>query len=80
MFDHMAYDGLEDAYDKTPNGGGRSMGTFAEDCAGKYEFTPRSAGQVRDRIVAPRARRQRGRLVQVGDRAGHGRRPQGRHA
>ena len=32
--DHMFLDGLEDAYDK-----GRLMGTFAEDCAGKYEFT-----------------------------------------
>ena len=39
MFDHMAYDGLEDAYDKMPNGGGKSMGLFAEDCAGKYTFT-----------------------------------------
>ncbi len=32
--DHMFYDGLEDAYDK-----GRLMGTFAEDCAGKYGFS-----------------------------------------
>ena len=39
VFDHMAYDGLEDAYDKTPDGGGRSMGTFAEDCAKHYAFT-----------------------------------------
>ena len=39
LFDHMAFDGLEDAYDKMPNGGGKSMGTFAEDCAGKYEFS-----------------------------------------
>ncbi len=39
MLDHMAYDGLEDAYEKTPNGGGKSMGLFAEDCAGKYTFT-----------------------------------------
>lgn len=38
-FDHMALDGLEDAYDKTPVGGGKSMGQFAEDCAGKYAFT-----------------------------------------
>jgi acetyl-CoA C-acetyltransferase len=34
VIDHMFYDGLEDAYDK-----GRLMGTFAEDCASKYEFT-----------------------------------------
>jgi acetyl-CoA C-acetyltransferase len=34
VLDHMFLDGLEDAYDK-----GRLMGTFAEDCAGKYQFT-----------------------------------------
>ncbi|NLD53537.1 MAG: acetyl-CoA C-acyltransferase [Burkholderiaceae bacterium] len=39
LFDHMAYDGLEDAYEKTPNGGGKSMGMFAEECASKYEFS-----------------------------------------
>ncbi len=35
--DHMFLDGLEDAYDK-----GRLMGTFAEDCADKYQFTRES--------------------------------------
>ena len=35
--DHMFYDGLEDAYDK-----GRLMGTFAEDCAQKYQFSRES--------------------------------------
>ncbi|MBW6493472.1 MAG: acetyl-CoA C-acetyltransferase [Burkholderiaceae bacterium] len=39
LFDHMAYDGLEDAYEKMPNGGGKSMGNYAEDCAAKYTFT-----------------------------------------
>ena len=39
LFDHMAYDGLEDAYEKTPNGGGKSMGQYAEDCASKYSFS-----------------------------------------
>ncbi len=34
MFDHMAMDGLEDAYDK-----GRAMGVFAEECVAKYQFT-----------------------------------------
>ncbi len=34
VIDHMFLDGLEDAYDK-----GRLMGTFAEDCAQKYQFT-----------------------------------------
>ena len=39
MFDHMMYDGLEDAYSREPNGAGRSMGTFGEDCAAKYDFS-----------------------------------------
>lgn len=39
MFDHMMYDGLEDAYTREPNGAGRSMGTFGEDCAAKYAFS-----------------------------------------
>ena len=34
LLDHMFYDGLEDAYDK-----GRLMGSFAEDCAAKYQFS-----------------------------------------
>ncbi len=34
LFDHMMLDGLEDAYQA-----GRSMGTFGEDCAAKYNFT-----------------------------------------
>jgi acetyl-CoA C-acetyltransferase len=39
MLDHMAYDGLEDAYEKMPNGGGKSMGNFGELCADKYQFS-----------------------------------------
>ena len=34
VIDHMFLDGLEDAYDR-----GRLMGTFAEDCAGHFQFT-----------------------------------------
>jgi acetyl-CoA C-acetyltransferase len=34
MYDHMALDGLEDAYQR-----GQAMGVFAEDCASKYSFT-----------------------------------------
>ena len=34
VMDHMMLDGLEDAYEA-----GRSMGTFGEDCAAKYQFT-----------------------------------------
>ncbi|HKA43995.1 MAG TPA: acetyl-CoA C-acyltransferase [Burkholderiales bacterium] len=35
--DHMFLDGLEDAYDR-----GRLMGTYAEDCAARYQFTRES--------------------------------------
>ena len=34
IFDHMAMDGLEDAYER-----GKAMGVFAESCAAKYGFT-----------------------------------------
>lgn len=34
MYDHMALDGLEDAYER-----GKAMGVFAEQCVAKYEFT-----------------------------------------
>lgn len=34
VYDHMALDGLEDAYQR-----GTAMGVFAEDCAAKYSFT-----------------------------------------
>ena len=34
LFDHMAMDGLEDAYER-----GKAMGVFAEQCVDKYAFT-----------------------------------------
>ena len=34
MYDHMALDGLEDAYER-----GKAMGVFAEQCVAKYSFT-----------------------------------------
>ncbi len=34
MYDHMALDGLEDAYER-----GKAMGVFAENCVDKYKFT-----------------------------------------
>jgi acetyl-CoA C-acetyltransferase len=34
LYDHMALDGLEDAYQR-----GKAMGVFAEECVTKYEFT-----------------------------------------
>jgi len=40
LFDHMMYDGLEDAYSRNEKTGeGRSMGTFAEECVSTYNFT-----------------------------------------
>ncbi|WP_427307462.1 acetyl-CoA C-acyltransferase [Cupriavidus sp. H39] len=37
LLDHMFFDGLEDRY--SPETKGRLMGTFAEDCAGAYQFS-----------------------------------------
>jgi acetyl-CoA C-acetyltransferase len=39
VVDHMFLDGLEDAYERDAQGGGRLMGTFAEDCAEAFQFT-----------------------------------------
>ena len=40
MYDHMALDGLEDAYER-----GKAMGVFAEQCVGKYGFTREAMDQ-----------------------------------
>jgi acetyl-CoA C-acetyltransferase len=40
MFDHMAMDGLEDAYER-----GKAMGAFAEQCVDKYRFTREAQDQ-----------------------------------
>jgi acetyl-CoA C-acetyltransferase len=40
LYDHMAIDGLEDAYEK-----GRAMGVFAEECVAKYKFTREAMDQ-----------------------------------
>jgi acetyl-CoA C-acetyltransferase len=40
LFDHMAMDGLEDAYDR-----GRAMGVFAEECVAKYGFSREAQDQ-----------------------------------
>ncbi|MCE9660359.1 MAG: acetyl-CoA C-acyltransferase [Burkholderiales bacterium] len=40
LYDHMAIDGLEDAYEK-----GRAMGVFAEECVDKYKFTREAMDQ-----------------------------------
>ncbi|NBC97053.1 MAG: acetyl-CoA C-acyltransferase [Deinococcus-Thermus bacterium] len=39
VIDSMFRDGLEDAYERGPNGEPRLMGTFAEDCAEAFQFT-----------------------------------------
>jgi len=40
MFDHMAMDGLEDAYER-----GKAMGVFAESCVAKYQFSREAMDQ-----------------------------------
>ena len=40
VYDHMALDGLEDAYER-----GKAMGVFAEACVGKYGFTREAMDQ-----------------------------------
>ena len=40
VFDHMAMDGLEDAYER-----GKAMGVFAEQCVAKYAFTREAMDQ-----------------------------------
>lgn len=40
LFDHMALDGLEDAYDR-----GKAMGVFAEQCVSKYQFSREAQDQ-----------------------------------
>lgn len=40
VYDHMALDGLEDAYER-----GKAMGVFAEACVGKYSFTREAMDQ-----------------------------------
>jgi acetyl-CoA C-acetyltransferase len=40
MYDHMALDGLEDAYER-----GKAMGVFAELCVDKYKFTREAQDQ-----------------------------------
>ena len=40
VYDHMALDGLEDAYER-----GKAMGVFAEQCVGKYNFTREAMDQ-----------------------------------
>ena len=65
LYDHMAIDGLEDAYER-----GKAMGVFAEQCVAKYSFTPRGDGPVRDRFDQALEAGQRGRQLRLGDRAG----------
>lgn len=40
LFDHMAMDGLEDAYER-----GKAMGVFAEQCVDKYKFSREAQDQ-----------------------------------
>ena len=75
LFDHMAMDGLEDAYER-----GKAMGVFAEQCVDKYRFSREA--QDAFAIASHHARQagQRGRQLRLGDRAGHAGRQGRRHA
>ncbi len=55
VIDSMFLDGLEDAYDK-----GRLMGTFAEDCAEKYQFTREAQDEYAIRSLERALAAQRG--------------------
>jgi len=70
--DHMFLDGLEDAYDK-----GRLMGSFAEDCAEKYQFTRAAQdefalGSLSAALAAQKEGRFRGEIAAVTVAAGKG--------
>ncbi|WP_418318486.1 acetyl-CoA C-acyltransferase [Piscinibacter sakaiensis] len=45
FYDHMALDGLEDAYERLPSGAGKAMGVFAEECVSKYQFSREAMDQ-----------------------------------
>ena len=60
LYDHMALDGLEDAYEKLPGvdgkpGAGKAMGLFAEECVAKYKFSREQMDQSRS--IRPSARK-----------------------
>ena len=75
LYDHMAIDGLEDAYER-----GKAMGVFAESCVGKYAFTREAMDQFAIASTHAQQDGQRRRQLRVGDRAGHGGRQGRRHA
>ena len=52
LFDHMAMDGLEDAYER-----GKAMGVFAEQCVAKYGFTREAQDALRHRLAPQRAKK-----------------------
>jgi acetyl-CoA C-acetyltransferase len=71
MFDHMMYDGLEDAYTRdAKTGAGRSMGTFAEQCSAAYKFTREAQDNFAIESVI--------RRLQLGNRPGNRIRPRRR--
>ena len=70
--DHMATDGLEDAY------GGGAMGNFADMIAKEYQFTREQQDAYALETLSARAGRHQGRPLQARDRAGHRQRQEGR--
>jgi acetyl-CoA C-acetyltransferase len=65
FYDHMAIDGLEDAYER-----GKAMGVFAEQCVDKYKFSREAMDQFAIDSTEALEEGQRGRQLRLGDRAG----------
>ena len=74
LYDHMAIDGLEDAYER-----GKAMGVFAENLRRQVRLHARGAGSVRDHLHHAQQAGQRRRQLRLGDRAGHAAGQGGRH-
>ncbi len=53
FYDHMAMDGLEDAYERLPNGSGNSSARARAMCSTCFRMTPRAASAIGPRRLSP---------------------------
>ena len=74
VLDHMAFDGLEDAYTKRT-----AMGVFAEKCAREWALFPRRAGRVFNSLGKPCPDGDKGWFVPCGNSASRCQDPQRNH-
>ena len=65
LYDHMALDGLEDAYER-----GKAMGVFAENCVAKYGFTREAMDALCGGLHRARPQGQHRRQLRLGNRPG----------